>query len=176
MTRPCSPSQEAFARGVASGLSQAEAYRRAYPRSQKWKADAVHQAASRLMGVYQVSARVKELQGLAAEAAVLDKAKVLREVAMLAHSDIAGIVDENGRIKLPNELDPVTRAAVKSFKIDEDGRIEYQFWDKRASLDMAMKHLGLYELDNKQKVDPLAELLGTLKGNVVGPVAQEGKG
>lgn len=41
---------------------------------------------------------------------------------------------------------------------------------------MAMKHLGLYALDNKQRVDPLADLLGALKGNVVGPVGQDGKG
>jgi len=176
MSKTLSSSQEAFARGVASGLSQAEAYRRAYPRSQKWKAEAVHQAGAKMMNLANVSARVKELQGLAAEVAVLDKAKVLREVALLAHSDIANIMDENGRIKLPNELDPATRAAVKSFEIDKDGAIKYQFWDKKGSLDMAMKHLGLYELDNKQKADPLADLLGALKGNVVGPVAQEGKG
>lgn len=122
------------------------------------------------MALPQVAARVKKLQGLAAEVAVLDKAKVLAEVAMLAHSDIAGIIGEDGRVLLPHELAPSTRAAVKSFKIDEYGKIEYQFWDKRASLDMAMKHLGLYEADNKQKTDPLTDLLGALKGNVVGPV------
>jgi len=170
VTKKLSPSQEAFARGAASGLYQAEAYRRAYLRSQQWAADSVHQQASRLMALAWVAVRVKELEGQAAVVAVLDKAEVLREVAMLAHSDIARIIGEGGRVLLPNELDPATRAAVKSFKIDEYGKIEYQFWDKRASLDMAMKHLGLYELDNKQKTDPLADLLGTLKGNVVGPV------
>ncbi|WP_416763118.1 terminase small subunit [Roseateles sp. So40a] len=169
MTKKLTASQEAFARGVASGLSQAEAYRRAYPRSKGWKPEAVHRAGAKMAALANVSARVKELQGQAAVVAVLDKAKVLREVAMLAHSDIAGIIGEGGRVLLPNELDPATRAAVKSFKIDEYGKIEYQFWDKRASLDMTMKHLGLYELDNKQKTDPLADLLGTLKGNVIGP-------
>lgn len=27
-----------------------------------------------------------------------------------------------------HQLDPVTRAAVKSFEIDKDGAIKYQFW------------------------------------------------
>ncbi len=143
--------QEAFARGVASGLSQAEAYRRAYPKSERWKQEAVHQAGAKMMNLGNVSARVKELQGLAASEAVLEATRVLREVALLAHSDIGGIMDANGRVKLPHELDAATRAAVKSFEIDEDGRIKYQFWDKRASLDMAMKYLGLYERDNAQK-------------------------
>lgn len=169
-------SQEAFARGVASGLSQAEAYRRAYPKSQKWKAEAVHQQASRLSGLPQVSSRIAALQAQAADVAVLDRAKVLAEVAKLAHSDIAGIMftegEKAGTVKLPHELDPATRAAVASFKIDEFGRIEYKFWDKKGALDMAMKHLGLFEIDNKQKADPLVELLKGLGGRVVGPVAE----
>jgi len=58
---------------------------------------------------------------------------------------------------------------VASFKIDEYGRIEYKFWDKNSALDKAAKILGLYELDNKQKSDPLVDLLASLSGNVLGP-------
>jgi phage terminase small subunit len=81
----------------------------------------------------------------------LDAGKILAEVAKLAHSDIAGIMATDGKVKLPHELDAVTRAAVASFKIDEYGRIEYKFWDKNTALEKAMKHLGLYEKDNAQK-------------------------
>lgn len=169
--KPLTASQEAFARGVASGLSQAEAYRRAYPRSKGWKPEAVHVAGAKMAALGNVAERVASLQAAAADQAVLDGARVLREVALLAHSDIAGIMTEDGRVKLPHELDAATRAAVKSFEIDEYGRIKYQFWDKRASLDMAMKHLGLYREDNKQKGDPLVALLGRLGGNVIGPAA-----
>ena len=52
------PQQEAFALAVASGKSQAEAYRSAYPKSQAWKDTAVWQQASRLMAVPDVAARV----------------------------------------------------------------------------------------------------------------------
>ncbi|WP_067070375.1 terminase small subunit [Roseateles chitosanitabidus] len=168
--------QEAFARGVASGLSQAEAYRRAYPRSQKWKADAVHQQASRLMALPQVAARVKELQGLAADEVVVDVKALLQEAKRLVFSDIRNIMKPDGTLRLPHELDADTAASVKSFKMDEYGKVEYQFWDKNSAMERLFKHKGLFELDNKQKTDPLSDLLGTLKGNVVGPVAQEGKG
>lgn len=162
-------SQEAFARGVIAGLSQAEAYRQAYPKSQKWKPDTIHQQASRVAKLPRVSARIAAGQAEAAANAGLDKAKVLREVALLAHSDIAGIMHPDGKVKLPHELDPGTRAAVASFKIDEYGRIEYKFWDKGSALDKAMKHLGLFEQDNQQKGDALAELFAMTRGNVFAP-------
>ena len=91
------------------------------------------------------------MQAEAAQKAGLKAERVLEEVARLAHSDIAGIMTEDGKVKLPHELDPTTRAAVASFKIDEYGRIEYKFWDKNTALEKAMKHLGLYEKDNAQQ-------------------------
>lgn len=173
--KPCSPPQEAFAQHVAGGLTQAEAYRQAYPRAQKWKPEAVHQQASRLASLPHVSARVAELRAAAVERSTLDQARVLSEIAMLAHSDIAGIMHVDGpkagQVKLPHELDAATRAAVASFKIDEFGRIEYKFWDKNSALERASKVLGLFEKDNRQKADPLVTLLQGLSGNVVGPVA-----
>ena len=39
--KPLSPQRELFAQLVASGKSQAEAHREAYPRSRNWKPDAV---------------------------------------------------------------------------------------------------------------------------------------
>jgi phage terminase small subunit len=149
------PQQELFAQEVAKGRSLAQAYRAAYPRSEKWKADSVHQAASKLMADSKVSPRVDALRAAAADRAELDAAEIIREVRRLATSDIAGIMHPDGRVKLPHELDPATRAAVASFKIDEYGRIEYKFWDKGPALDKAMKHLGLYEVDNAQKTAPL---------------------
>lgn len=173
--KPLTASQEAFARGVASGMTQSDAYRKAYPRSCKWKPEAVHQAGAKMMNLGNVSARVAELQAAAAEVAVLDASKLLLELQRLAFSDIGNIVhiegEKAGQVKLPHELDAATRAAVASFKIDEYGRIEYKFWPKTNALDMAMKHKGLFERDNRQKADPLVELLQGLGGNVVGPVA-----
>jgi hypothetical protein len=56
------PQQEAFAAGVARGLSQAEAYRQAYPKSQSWKDASVWNRASALMRTAEVLARVEQLR------------------------------------------------------------------------------------------------------------------
>lgn len=173
--KPLTAQQEAFALHVAGGMSQSEAYRQAYPRSTKWKPEAVHQAGAKMMNLANVSARVAELRAAAVEASTLEASKVLSEIAKLAHSDIAGIMhtegEKAGQVKLPHELDAATRAAVASFKIDEFGRIEYKFWDKNSALERASKVLGLFEKDNRQKADPLVTLLQGLSGNVFGPVA-----
>ena len=36
------PQQEKFALAIAAGNSQADAYREAYPRSKKWKAESIN--------------------------------------------------------------------------------------------------------------------------------------
>ena len=148
------PQQEAFAQEVARGKSLSEAYRACY-KAARMKPETLHESASRLAADRKVAARINELQAASAEKAVLDAAVVLEEVRRLATSDIAGIMHRDGRVKLPHELDPATRAAVASFKIDEYGRIEYKFWDKNAALEKAAKHLGLFEKDNGQKLPPL---------------------
>jgi phage terminase small subunit len=162
------PQQEVFAQEVAKGKSLSEAYRAAY-KAAKMKPETVNDSASKLMANPQITHRVRQLQAAAADRAELEATQVLREIKRVALSDIAGIMHDDGRVKLPHELDPATRAAVASFKIDEYGRIEYKFWDKNSALDKAGKILGLYELDNKQKSDPLVDLLASLSGNVLGP-------
>lgn len=162
------PQQEVFAQEVTKGKSLSEAYRAAYKAS-KMKPETVNDTASKLMANPEITHRVRQLQAAAADRAELEASQVLREIKRVALSDIAGIMHDDGRVKLPHELDPATRAAVASFKIDEYGRIEYKFWDKNSALDKAGKILGLYELDNKQKSDPLVDLLASLSGNVLGP-------
>ena len=143
------PQQEEFAKIVASGKPLAEAHRLAYPKSVKWADSAIWPSASRIMANSKVSARVKALQAESAALAGLDQAEILREIRRLALSDIAGIMHPDGRIKLPNELEPGIRAAVASFEMGPAG-IKYKFWDKNAALEKAGKHLGLFERDNEQ--------------------------
>jgi hypothetical protein len=124
--RPLTPRQERFAQLVAHGKkSQADAYREAYPTSCQWKDASVYVAASELAADAKVSRRIQELKVITHENVGLQAEKVLMEVKMLAHSDIGSVMHPDGRVKLPNELDPATRAAVKKFRIDELGRIEY---------------------------------------------------
>lgn len=177
MNKPLTPQQEKFAQEVASGKSLSDAYRASY-KVGKMTAKTINEAACRLAADYKVNARIKELSQAIAQETVLETAGILKEIHRLATSDIGKIIGEDGRVLLPHELDPETRAAIASFKIDEYGRIEYKFWDKNSALERASKIKGLFELDNKQKTDPLAELLNGLSGKVLGVAqvddAQEG--
>ena len=98
----------------------------------------------------------------------LDTERTLRETARIAYSDPRKIMHEDGRIKMPHELDEDTAAAIASFEVSFDGSIKYKFWPKTTAIDQAHKIQGHYERDNKQKADPLRELLGALGGNVLG--------
>lgn len=148
------PQQEKFAQEVAKGKTLSDAYRASY-KAEKMKPEVVNVKASELAAIGTVSVRVDMLRAAAADRAELDSAEIIREIRRLAVSDISGIMHADGRVKLPHELDPATRAAVASFKIDEYGRIEYKFWDKGAALEKAAKIKGLYEADNSQKAVPL---------------------
>lgn len=90
--------QDHFAQGVASGKSQSEAYRAAYPKSQKWKPSAVWAQSSRLMADSRVAARVDAIRAELAE-----KGLWTREQSVLA---LVGVVNS------PEKLSDVI-AAVK---------------------------------------------------------------
>lgn len=166
--------QEAFAVAAAACSSLSDAYRSAY-KSSRMTAKQIHEEASKLASNPKVAQRIRALQGAASELSILNSARVLDEIAMLAHSDVSGIMHPDGRVKLPHELDAVTRAAVASFEIDATGRIKYRFWDKNAAIEKACKHLGLFEKDNNQQNSPMRELLASLGGRVIGPKKGDGR-
>lgn len=90
-TRDLTPKQLHFSRCVASGMTQADAYREAYNVSDKTKASSIHQSASKLMADPKVRERVEALvrardKALAARAlsdreAVLSKLRHMMESA-----------------------------------------------------------------------------------------------
>ena len=54
--------QESFCQAYVETGNASEAYREAYPRSKKWKPEAVNVAASKMLGNDKVSVRVEELK------------------------------------------------------------------------------------------------------------------
>jgi hypothetical protein len=77
------PKQEAFAQGVADGLSLAEAFRRANPSAAKWKPETIWVRASQWMASDKVATRVEKLKAALAEKALWtreDSVRTLIEV------------------------------------------------------------------------------------------------
>ena len=79
--------QEAYASLLAQGVTQAEAYRKAFPRSQKWKDTAVWSAASKLALSPEVSVRVSEILRTAAAANEVTQADALRGYLNILRAD-----------------------------------------------------------------------------------------
>lgn len=169
--------QEAFARAIVEGKSGDAAYAKAYPKSRAWKPSARKVAASKMLAIPNVSERIKVLHAKAAERAILKASEVLmtfRRVHMadpgkLMRRDKGSDGNERAVFLLPDELDEDTRAAIASVKIDDMGRVEYRFWPKVEATKEAARILGLYEKDNEQLANPLAQLMRTLTGNVARP-------
>lgn len=175
-TKPLTAQQEAFVRAIASGKSQAEAYRTAYPKSRAWKVETVVQQACRLARLPRISARLAELAAVVEREFAIETADLLREAARIAFSDARRIMNEDGKLLLPHELDEETARAVASFEIDECGRVKYKFWDKNSALERLYKWKGLFSVDNRQKGVAAAEFLRSIQPNLVGVSGGAGAG
>ncbi len=81
------PKEEAFAAGIAAGMSQAAAYRNAYPNARTWKDGTVYTKASLLAGRDEVQERVKALQTKAAEANEVTMERIVAELCKVAFGD-----------------------------------------------------------------------------------------
>lgn len=169
--------QEKFALGVASGKTQADAYREAYPRSKKWKDETVWSEGSRLMANRKVATRVNELRERITNAGIASAARVLLEASRLATFDPRKLFRDDGSPKPITELDDDTAAALAGLDVveefegsGEDRKFvgytkKYKVADKNSALEKLFKHHGLYERDNAQKTDPLVELLRSMNSS-----------
>lgn len=142
--------QERFCLEYAKSGNASASYRIAYPKS-KAKAETINSMASTLASEQKVRIRVAELKAATVKQTDMDLERWAKEVTRLATVDPRNLMHEDGRIKMPHELDEDTAAAVASFEFDVDGSIKYKFWSKTQALDMAARHQGAYEKDNAQR-------------------------
>jgi phage terminase small subunit len=164
------PKQELFAQRVAGGETLTDAYRAAFP-SSKAKPAMINAMASRMAAYPQVAARIRELREKAADRLAITRENVLREAARIAFFDFRRLFDEDGKLKPIHQLDDDMAAGVSRVEFDDDGALKKIFMhDKTANLEKLFKFLGLYEQDNRQKIDPLRELIESLSGKVAGVV------
>lgn len=61
------------------------------------------------------------------------------------------------------------RCVIVGELVSSQGKVKYKMLDKGPAQEKLAKYLGLYEKDNKQRADPMAELAKALLGSVVGP-------
>lgn len=110
-----------------------------------------------------------EKAGLAAD---LVYQSLVRELTF----DPARMYREDGSMIPVHELDQDTRMNLQSIEAVQIGgddaplTVRKVKWNNPSSArEQAAKILGLYESDNKQKTDPIRELIASLPGNIIGP-------
>lgn len=136
------PQRETFAAALAQGMTQAAAYRIAYPKSAKWSENALHVNASKLAADAQVRLRVTDLVQKAAGANEVTVERVVKEFARLAFVDVRKMARPDGSPVPLHELDEDTARAIVGVEVVTQGNAEvgfgqvtkYKLADKRASL------------------------------------------
>ncbi|MBK7463978.1 MAG: terminase small subunit [Betaproteobacteria bacterium] len=84
--------------------------------------------------------------------------RVLQERARLAFSDPRKIMHPDGRMRMPQELDDETAAAITSFEFEIDGSIKYKLAGKDQSLAAMEKYFGLNEKPIRWRLPPMVEV------------------
>ncbi|MEN6540883.1 MAG: terminase small subunit [Mizugakiibacter sp.] len=162
MSKNLTTKQEAFCLAAVTSDSASEAYRKVYNTS-RMNEKTVWEAASRMMADPRIEARIAELRAQVAKEVVLTEARVLEEVARIGLFDPRKLFNADGSPKQITELDDATAAAIAGLEVIEQfegsgqdrkfvGYLKkYKIADKNVALEKLMKHLGMFEKDNKQK-------------------------
>ena len=170
MSKGLTPKQQRFVDAYLVDLNATQAYIRA---GYMARGNAAEVNAARLLRNAQVTAAIAAQRAKLSESAQVEAVRVVKELACIALSDVRKVFREDGSIKHPSELDEATAAALASIELDPEGGFKVKFWDKNSAADKLMKHLGGYERDNKQKTDPLSELLKALPQKSALPVVKD---
>lgn len=118
---------------------------------------------SRLAKHPEVAVALRQAQDLLAAKLELKAEDVLSEVAAIVHFDVRKLFHADGHLKSVRELDDNTARAISTIKVRQnvlgETIIEIKAADKNTAIGNAMRHLGLFERDNKQQADAAADLL-----------------
>lgn len=115
---------------------------------------------TRWLAMPKIKAEISRLRSEAGEfAGQVDLTRILAEISKIAFADPAELYGENGELKNPRQMPQHVRAALMGIDVSDInvggetiGTIKkVKLNDKNKALDMLMKHMGGYEIDNKQK-------------------------
>lgn len=122
-------------------------------------------AAAKLLTFTNIQDHIQKLIKKSDDKGILNRERVLLEIARLAYSNVQNVFTPNGNLLPVQDIDEDTARAISGIKVRRvinyekstknkkvfDDIVEYKFHPKPAVLDMAMKHLGEY--NNEFKLD-----------------------
>lgn len=168
--------QERFAQGLFAGLSQREAYIKAYD-TKKMSNNAIDVEACKLAARPKIAQRVTGLQNEFKERNMVTVERVLKEYAKLGFFDPRKLFNDDGSPKNITELDDDTAAALAGLDVMEiwEGRGEdrefvgylkkYKLADKKGALDSIARHLGMFVEKSEVEIKNLPQIIIKRGGN-----------
>lgn len=166
--------EEAFVREMIRGdCEPPEAARRAgyLPTVATWAAS---QLAQRVDVQDMIRTGRAQVHQVIAQETGVRLADLVRLLGQMATFDIADLYDTDGNLKPLDEIPAHARIAIESIDSEEvyEGRgrdrtqvatvKKVRMAKRNEAIDKLMRHLGGYELDHRQQLEPLTQLLGEL--------------
>lgn len=161
------PRQEMFCREYLASLNASDAYRKAYQVSEKTNDRFIKWKAKVLKDSDIIQARLAELRRPILSKLDISAEKTLKRLMQGQEFDVRKLYNEDGRLKMPYELDEDTAKAVVGVKHDKDGSFEYKIIDVKGCAELLGKHLKLFT--DKVETEVNGEL--TIKSEVPDPQA-----
>jgi len=149
------PKQQRFVDEYLVDLNASAAYRRAgYVCTEA----AARANAARLIANDSVAAAIAARQQKAAERAELNQDMVLRSIVQELTFDPAKLYDEDGNLRKVTDLPEDVRMALTAIEFEQHGSPDapvfvrkVKWAQKQGAREQAMKHLGMFLEDNRQK-------------------------
>lgn len=155
--------QEKYVQELIKGKSQREAYRAAYPSSEKWKDNVVDSKACVLFKNEKIVERYNELQKKIENKVVYDAAKVRQKIIdaemAILDADYGNLFEikakgRSGLASVPKKnIQGIDMRTVKSYRYDKSGKLIVEFYDKQQAVDVLMSLFGIaIEEQHKEEI------------------------
>lgn len=147
--------QERFVQELVKGKSQREAYKTAYPGSEKWKVESIDNKASKIFNKAEVKTRYEELLKETSKEIVHDVAAIKNEMIDILLTMMRANAGDQA-----DDISHVDGIAVKGYKYDTRGNLQYEFYDKIQAMTKLSELLGL----NEEQTETVQVILGKAEG------------
>lgn len=165
MPRRLTPKQEAFAVAYVETGIAAEAYRRAY-NAERMSSNALYAAASQLLTHPLIAIRVREIQKIAEDRALITRERWLREIGAIAFGSLDDVApwDDKGPHLIPSkDLPREKRILIDSLKVK---RKRFADSSGEEAIEWELEELQI----NQQAKLKALEMLGKAEGWVIDKV------
>lgn len=153
------PKQELFVQGIIAGLSQRQAYRKAFPNSKKWKDSTVDVKASELLQTGKVLVRYRVLLKQFSNMSLWSREQAFNEYEWLKNKAKASIEQEGVRQANSNAflaaLDGMNNMAFKDLELE----------DKKLLLEI--EKLASQVGESEGQDEKIADFIDMLKGAII---------